>query len=248
MRNVVLLAIGLCACGPVEPPSFLTDTPSVDDDTDEQLAECGLHAYARDATSCECDSGYVICPTYTEHCCSTATTFELLVLEAAVFPYKVDDNQKPWDWNGDVPNWIIQLASLLSDEIDMAFQSTLIPAGTIAVKLLELTDEHAPDLLEGSIPPDPYLWIVDDADRLLAESGYYPDSIDPSWTTRVDVELDRRTDAIHIEVWDSDVLSDDFIGWLSLDLEDFQLLQGAGPRSFQGQRGVAEMTIEVLPR
>lgn len=240
MRTAAVLALALCiGCT----GSDIVDGPKSDD----ELAECGLHAFPISSTECTCDLGYVVCPTVQEHCCADKTDFRMVVHSSVIRPTKEDG--QPWDWDGDVPTWLIDLAHELSDEIDqVATSQTGIPAGTAAVTLLELTDRIAPELLAGTVPPDPYLWAVDDSDRLWMQSGYVSDTITPAWPEGFDVEFDGQTGAVHIEVWDSDLALDDFIGWLSVDLEACQLLHELGPVPVPGEAGVAEMTVEVRAR
>ena len=80
------------------------------------------------------------------------SAFRVRVHGALVFPYK-PDGEEPWDWDGNVPDWMIDLSDALGDIL-------VSPELKTASEILQIVDEVAPIVLEGTTPPDPIVAVV----------------------------------------------------------------------------------------
>jgi hypothetical protein len=142
-------------------------------------------------------------------------------LRLFIRPYVTDEHKpgqegEPWDWDGDVPDWVFNFATELLNILD--WLSAIYPEPNLMAaaagidtffELASLIDEYAPELLEGTVPPDPnlYAYMVDD-------EGYthHP------WP---DLELEWD-DTYEVSVSGSGIDMLQYVGF-GLDLEDMDL-------------------------
>ena len=141
-------------------------------------------------------------------------------------PYMTEEHHpgsegQPWDWSGDIPSWIFQFSNELLNIL--SWINTVYPDPTLAsatagldafLEIAELIDQYAPELMEGSTPPDPDIYPF-----MLDDEGY-PYSLGPSmqWddTYEIAIEataMDLNTYAgMAFDMEDIDVLYDDSMG------------------------------------
>jgi hypothetical protein len=129
----------------------------------------------------------------------------------------------PWDWDGQVPRWLLEALDVIA---------TFYPEAQTWLEILEKVDEYAPTLLEGLTPPDPYIKFTDSTDndaREYKRSGYVDDTTEPTWRSAfIDVERFERAGFVVVEVWDSDIAFDDFMGQFVITVEDLSFIPTDG--------------------
>jgi hypothetical protein len=118
--------------------------------------------------------------------------FKVTLQTVIVFPTRL--NGQPWDWEGDVPAPLRQALAELNEAVgqaqaagDLAIAAQLAApadASRAASTLLHLMDAYAPELLEGTVPPD-----------LFAEGAYVSDH---SWEALDYTELHYDTYAAEV--------------------------------------------------
>ena len=157
-----------------------------------------------------------------------ATQFRFHIDGFVILPYKIGTSN-PWDWDGDIPDWLIEATGLIAD----ALKDPRIKA---AEEVLELIDTYAQELLEGTIPPDPILEVV------VADSEYEysagpvdtdDNTYEPWFGVYYDLEL-LPGETLWLDLIDEDLIADDYIGselFTEQDLKDFA---GCGPTVFTG--------------
>jgi hypothetical protein len=204
-------------------------------DGDEPL-DCGFNAYDDGGSQCECAAHYSPCRDDAKSCCAyDASSFTLTVVGADVMPFNADG--AGWDWDGDVPDWMIDVANLVG-----LFS---VEAATIA-EVLEYTDELAPEVLEGTVPPDPFFEVWEGED----------DQVDVSWT--VDNDFSARwemqswvapTNQKDIYLWfrDEDLLLHDDIALGIMPRDTFETVAGWGPVEFRDIGMLFSLTVEIEP-
>ena len=164
---------------------------------------------------------------------SDSASLEDFALEIRILfrPYKSEDlnpgdGGEPWDWDGTVPDWLLELADTLSDILgdlsDVIPNEDLMTAAAAAEALdliLEAIDEHAPDFMEPYVPPDPDLFPY-----RLDDEYYYPywdgdEGI--QWEDEYEVGLTVEHQDLYtipllaIDMEDLDITFDDSMGdWL----------------------------------
>lgn len=95
-------------------------------------------------------------------------------------PYITDElipgyELEPWDWDGNIPDWILDVVDVLDTLLDIASQvypdpelMTAAEAVGMAGDVLDAIDKYGPELMEGTVPPDPDIFpYVIDADGYL---------------------------------------------------------------------------------
>ena len=129
----------------------------------------------------------------------------------------------PWDWDGNVPDWVLDFADLLSDVLDLLaelipdpdLQAAAAAAATLE-EILLLIDEHAPELLAGTVPPDPnlYAYLMDGEGELwAADAVNLPYQWEDSYEVFLPLTLDLRgLDALIVDIEDVDLTYDDNMG------------------------------------
>lgn len=137
-------------------------------------------------------------------------------------PWITDDvipgyQYEPWDWDGDIPEWLFDFADALATILDVVSDITLDPSVETAAavaehldEVLELIDEYAPELLEDTVPPDPQIYPY-----LFEESGDVIPLMDVvEWRDWEDTyEIDFRLTGLDLSG----------LGGLAVDLEDEDL-------------------------
>lgn len=189
--------------------------------------------------------------------------FRVRVHGGLVFPYKPEGEQ-PWDWDGDVPDWMIDLTGALGD---LLFSPELATASEI----LEIVDEVAPIVLDGTTPPDPQLYalaVLDEATVVPTSTwfgsttwtytyGTYTfgtldtsdDTIEPRFDLTAAVTL-FEGETLWLDMFDEDVLDDDYVGSVGLGLRDLRDLARCGITTLRGPEGggLYSLDVEVEPR
>ncbi len=129
----------------------------------------------------------------------------------------------PWDWDGNVPAWLLDFADLLSDVLDLLaelipdadLQAAAAAAATLE-EILLLIDEHAPELLAGTVPPDPnlYAYLMDGESELWrADAVDLPYEWNDSYEIVLPLTLDLRgIDFLLVDMEDVDLTVDDNMG------------------------------------
>lgn len=134
------------------------------------------------------------CDDAPDDCCAYFTdTFEIGLVSAKLNPYK--DPQNPWDWDGDVPNALLNALDILA---------YLVPETEVFSEVADAVDEFAPELLEGTVPPDPYFQIVMGTD--VVQSSGKKDTYEPVWNEGTAVRFTDKP--MYIFVYDEDLLFD----------------------------------------
>ncbi len=142
----------------------------------------------------------------------------------------------PWDWDGNIPDWLLDVADALEELLDVVTDLYPDPdlvaadeAVTTVNDILEAVDEYGPELLKGDVPPDPDLF------PYQMTSGGEPVSIrgfdaSAQWDNTYEVTLDVphvdlvNLDGFVLDMEDLDLAFDDNMG-------DY-LTQGASPLVF----------------
>lgn len=160
-----------------------------------------------------------------------ATTFDIYIDQVIVLPYKVGGD--PWDWDGSVPDWLLDAVGLTDDVLSGLIESGLYPttgetltfAQVVAIsdELLNAVDEHAPELLEGTVPPDIYAEVL--VENLGGELTSHGISETVADTYHADIRSEwsairqNQAQTLWLALFDEDVFSDDEIGSLYLPHE-----------------------------
>lgn len=189
--------------------------------------------------------------------------FRVRVVDAFVFPYK-PDTEEPWDWDGSVPDWLLDLTDTLASVVAS-------PELKTASEILEIVDEVAPLVLEGTTPPDPILGVVAALQTATTTTnttlfggttstytyGTYTfavdDAVDDTYQPRFDrsVAVDLYADEnLWFDLYDEDLVDDDWIGSAFLDLRDLRRLARCGVTTVRGVEGTGlySVDVEVTPR
>ena len=233
MRAYVLLALGLVACTvesdvssrcdegfrkgedgncyPVDPDGDSDTDADSDSDTDSDT-DSDIDTDTDVDTDTDADCG-----------APAATQFSVVIWNVTVMPYKPDGD--PWDWDGSVPDWLLDLIEILGD---------VIPQAATAAELLAYVDEYAPELLEGTVPPDPYLEVASEIGGKEFVWGY-TDTFANTYEAPFEVTLGDPwfqpdpSEVIWIRAWDEDVVWDDEIGSVWLDRTSLREWANCGP-------------------
>lgn len=189
--------------------------------------------------------------------------FRVRVVDAFVFPYK-PETEVPWDWDGDVPDWIVDLTGALGTVLAN-------PGLKTTAEILDIVDEVAPVILEGTVPPDPVLvvdtslqtatttttttffggttWTYTYGTETLATADTGDDTYEPRFDRAVGLELGASED-LWIDLYDEDLAFDDYIGSAVLERRDLRRLAKCGVRRVRGLPGTGlySARVEVVPR
>lgn len=202
---------------------------------------CGAHG-VDDGTQCACEAGYVWCnedPQNLDCCPDTGSSAKpplapedvtgLTVLGAKIRPFKFidgDGQPVPWDWDGNVPDWMLNAVGLLA---------RVFPELQFWNEVLQKVDEYAPFLLEGTTPPDPYIRFSDspgDSPVYYATSSYNADALEPTWNDAyVPLSAFAGAEFVNVEVWDEDAVFDDFMGQFQVAVD---VILGLSPDGLWG--------------
>jgi len=208
-------------------------------DDDDDVVECGWNAEPTPSGDCSCVDDYEWCDWDTDgiDCCAYSTnSFRLVIGEAKVIPYKNAENREPWDWDGNVPDWLLQAVDLLSD---------FYPDAAAWSEVLQLVDEYAPELLEGTVPPDPFVEVYIE-DEFLGATSTDDDTIEPYWNQEAQVTL-GSSELVWLVFQDEDLQLDDLIQEVSMDLLFLQETAGRGWQDYTDLGNVFELTVAAEP-
>ncbi len=201
--------------------------------------ECGPNAL--DAGGfCECVTDYTVCDASDPGmgCCAFGTdTFEVTFVRANVLPYADVADQDPWDWNGWVPGWMQDLIELVA--------VYFVEDATDWVDLLDYVYAFAPELLEGSTPPDPAIDVDVAGDRVF-ESSQQHDTLEPVWNETGVLTVPGSSDVL-VRYHDVDFDFDDTILEVQMNRTDLQWLAGLGELTFEGSDGLYDFTLVIEP-
>lgn len=184
--------------------------------------------------------------------------FALTVHGGSVFPYK-PDSEAPWDWDGDVPDWMIDVTEALGTILAS-------PELKTTAEILEIVDEYGPVLLDGTVPPDPVLAVfaalkdpattttstVFGGTTTTTTYGTYvfetrdtrDDTYEPEFDEAVEVDL-FPDEELWLYVYDEDLVDDDYVGAAILDLRDLRDLSGCGRTRLRGGPGNGLYSVEI---
>lgn len=216
------------------------------DDADEdggggggEPIECGVNAEA-DGSQCVCVESYDWCDDAREDCCAwDARSYRVTIVEVVIAPYNYDFYDMPWDWDGDIPDWLIEALEL----IGYAYPE----AGT-AAEVLDLIDEYAPELMEEYVPPDAFFEVYDaGADETL----YASDTIDDSYEApfRESFTLSAgEADGSLLYFYDEDLAFDDDVQGFEFTTADLAWFAGRGEYTVTYWNNIFSITFEVEPR
>jgi hypothetical protein len=189
--------------------------------------------------------------------------FRVRVVDAFIFPYK-PESEEPWDWDGSVPDWLLELTDTLAYVLAS-------PELETTAKILQIVDDVAPLILEGTVPPDPVLnvnsalqtatttststffggttWTYTYGTYTFATDDTEDDTYEPRFDRTVPLELSPVED-LWIDLYDEDLAFDDYIGSAVLDLRDLRRLARCGVTRVRGLpgTGVYSVAVEVTPR
>ena len=204
-------------------------------DGGEDELECGVNAVAED-DACVCEGDYTWCDDGTDDCCAyDAQAFDFTLVSAAVLPYKDADDLEPWDWDGDVPDWLLDALYLIDD---------FYPEARTFAEVLEYVDEYAPELLEDTVPPDPYVELSQ-GESLLDTTLTDSDTYEPRWRQETRVRSGRQ----ELDLWfmDEDLMFDDEITGVYFTSDDLAWCAGRGTLAFGPVGSLFEVVVEVEP-
>jgi hypothetical protein len=220
---------------PDPPESTTTQTPPP---APEPL-ECGPNAFEQ-AGACECATDYTVCDASDESigCCAFGTdTFAVTFVRATVLPYADAAEQDPWDWSGFVPGWVQDLVEIVA--------VYFVEDATDWVDLLDYVYAFAPELLEGSTPPDPAIDVEVAGDHVFSTETQ-DDTLEPVWNETAILTVGAGEDLV-LDYHDVDWDFDDHILTVGLTRTDLQWLAGLGELTFEGSDGLYDFTIVVEP-
>ena len=168
--------------------------------------------------------------------------FDVSVYSVVAFPTRWDG--EPWDWDGQVPDWLFGMIDDLQWGLDrardlglMQWSSELATFSEVvdaADLLAGLIDEHAPDLLYGTVPPDMYVEFAY-ADSESWESIGFTEYVADSY--RADVHSMVRgvelwgDESLVLWTYDADLVFDDDVGGWALNQRFMRDIATCGPFS-----------------
>ncbi len=191
-------------------------------------------------------------------CGGSANRYDVWVDSVVIHPLNPGTGE-PWDWNGEIPDWLLEATASLGE----ALASTELMT---AAEILQLVDEYAPELLEGTVPPDP----------IVTATRFFPSSSGSSawsttytyttfgYTTTTDVSFNLADDTyepalgmqfdvrpsdggeLWIDLDDEDLAIDDWIGTVPLDEATLASVAGCGVVDVPGMDGIYSAQVEVI--
>lgn len=171
-----------------------------------------------------------------------ATDFRVIVKSVEILPFKPETGE-PWDWDGDIPDALIDAVDTLA---------LLSGNGAVYGEILRQADEIAPELLEGTVPPDVFITFehydpIEDETVDTRETRVVSDTLTPTFADALFEVSFLEGDVLIIQFIDKDLAFDDDIATFLLDLETLQSLAG-NEWAFEGPDPlfpVRSMVIEV---
>ena len=202
----------------------------------EEDLSCGVNARAEDG-DCVCQNNYDWCDERGGDCCAwDARAYDLRFTAMTIAPYDMLYTGDPWDWDGDIPDWLIEALSTIG---------YIYPEAGTAAEVLELVDEYAPQLLEGVVPPDVF-YEVYQYDQLIDANDAQDDSYNPNFRGTLRISPDGDDDII-LALYDEDLSWDDDLQFMYLDRTSMAWLSGRGTVFLPIQQNVHSMEVEVEP-
>lgn len=209
---------------------------------DPVVLDCGYNA-RQDDDVCVCKPHFDWCEQPRGQvaegvdCCAwDARAFTVTVVDAKVLPFQDLSTDEPWDWDGDIPDWLIEAMSLVG---------AYYPQAATWAEVMDLVDEYAPELMESYIPPDPFI----DAyigDAYLSSSVADQDTYEPYWGYRETFSL-RGSEEGWLEIYDEDLVIDDEVLYLGFTHDDLAWVAGPDDITVQDVGFLYELTIRVEP-
>lgn len=207
-----------------------------DDDDDEEARACGFNAQPS-GWDCACIEHHDWCDDERVDCCAFDADYYLVTVhEVVVAPYKYLEDEVPWDWDGDIPDWLIDALGLIG---------YYYPDARTASEVLDLIDEYAPELLEGTVPPDPYFEVYDRDGDAQHASGVFDDTYEAPFGESFRVSPQRDDDAI-LYFWDEDIAFDDEVQGFYLTPDGLAWASGRGEIAETHLGNVFWLNVEVL--
>ncbi len=224
--TLLLCSLSLSACSSYGGKAGTRGLSNTDD-------ECGQNSVTTD-NSCECVDLYEWCDDVSTDCCAYGTDeFEIVLESFSIFPFVDSATGEPWDWDGDIPDDIIELLNIIG---------YVQPEVKTFAEVLEIVDEVAPIVLEGTVPPDPWVDFYQGEDY-LDSTGTFDDTYTVRPGTHHNLDLSRGD--WEFEVWDEDIVDHDFVGYSYVTLDDAQFYAG-GTAQFS-QHPLWEIEVRVEP-
>lgn len=193
--------------------------------------ECGYNTIDL-GDSCECAEPYAWCDADSLDCCAFDTTDFQIVLEGfTVFPLK--ETGEPWDWDGSIPDELLLLFDVIG---------SFDPHAYAISEVLEQVDTYAPYLMEGTVPPDPWIDFYQGQD-FLDSTSTFDDTYDVS--PRTVHTLDLTQGEWYFQVTDEDLAAHDDIGDFYITLDDAQWT--AGRTTVWNYGSLWEIAVSIEP-
>lgn len=169
---------------------------------------------------------------------STSTFFRVVIVSAKIRLTK--DTAEAWDWDGNIDDWVWEALVGVAN-----FYNPAIPWSD----LVEFADQTAPFLLQGTVPPDPFLAfsLGENAATSLGFSESIDDTYEPLWNVYVDVQLSSTT-PLRLDCWDADIVEHDWVSGAILPLDWLQYYAGDGPVTLTDLGALVELVVEVEER
>lgn len=206
-----------------------------DADRDTPKVQCGFNAVV-DGEQCECVDHYEWCDNAREDCCAFgAESFTLTINDVVIAPYNYLFYDEPWDWDGDVPDWIFEALEILGE---------LYPEAQTVGELLALVEEYAPELLAGVVPPDVFFEVYGSDDEVIYTSRTIDDEYEAPFRESFRLTADSRGTSI-LFFYDEDLAFDDEVQAFEITGESLAYAAGRGPIEGAVWGNVYWLNIEV---
>ena len=203
---------------------------------DDDPIECGVNARERGG-DCECDDHYDWCDDGSEDCCAyDARAFNVTVHQVVYSPFNPNFYDEPWDWDGDIPDWMTDLVDIFAN---------VYPELETVSQLAEWVEEYAPELLEDYVPPDPVFEIYD-GEEVVYVSDSKSDNYEPNFSETFRIDPSGNQD-IAIMFWDEDAAFDDEATAFALGRDDMAWFAGRGELTGIYWDAIYAVTWEVEP-
>lgn len=164
------------------------------------------------------------------------TIVALTIVSAQIQPYKSVEDKSPWDWDGVVPDALV-------DAIATLIQLTRPVDGILWATLIRTVADVAPDLLEGDVPPDPYYELSSFGTPMLDPSETIRNTLEPRWVARPTLVV--AGEELLLTVRDEDLAFDDLIQEVIIAWDDLTAIRGEGDVEFQHLGRLFSLTIRV---
>jgi hypothetical protein len=206
---------------------------------EDPRVDCGVNAEA-DGSQCVCVESYDWCDDDREDCCAwDARSYRITIHDVVIAPYNYDFYDMPWDWDGDIPDWLIDALEL----IGYAYQEA-----ATAADVLQIIDEYAPELMEEYVPPDAFFEVYDaGADETLYASDTIDDSYEAPFRETFTLSSGEADGAL-LYFYDEDLSFDDDVQGFEFTTADLAWFSGRGEFTVTYWHNIFSITFEVEPR